>query len=167
MVDRPVNTGMVDLCLCTDSNRRNGKKETRMGMLPEKYVRKIKCGLVKFDYQSYSGYLQSEHWRSVRRRYWASDLGAAKRCAGCQRGDVRLSLHHRSYKHLGDERLTDLIQVCDDCHLYIHQTLKRVTERNGDKPWRGNLEAITGMCLKSKRRGARRRSQLAGIAATE
>jgi hypothetical protein len=74
---------------------------------------------------SYREYLLTPHWQDVRRRFFASRLVIRNSnnrpcCTGCKRSDVRLLLHHRTYKRLGKERLTDLVLVCDRCHEQIH-----------------------------------------------
>lgn len=33
-------------------------------------------------------------------------------------------MHHKTYKRLGKERLTDLILLCEDCHLELHYRVK-------------------------------------------
>lgn len=70
-------------------------------------------------YSSYREYLSGDHWRDVRRRYWASKLAKKGCCAGCGATSI-LNLHHRTYKRIGEERLTDLILVCRDCHVDVH-----------------------------------------------
>lgn len=67
----------------------------------------------------YSEYIQSPAWRKVRDRYWASKL--PKECFGC--GIERhkgMHLHHRTYKNLGNERLMDLVPMCQQCHQDVH-----------------------------------------------
>lgn len=71
-------------------------------------------------YPSYSAYLQSDHWADVRSRFRKSKL--KKRCHVC-RGPYS-DLHHRTYKRLGKERLTDLVPLCRDCHGEVHQWAK-------------------------------------------
>lgn len=66
----------------------------------------------------YRAYLRTPHWQDVRRRYWASKM--PKRCAVCGRTDTPLDLHHRTYKRIGNERLSDLILLCRQCHEETH-----------------------------------------------
>ena len=76
---------------------------------------------------NYSAYLRSPHWQEVRRRYWASKL--PKCCVVCRRNDVPLDLHHRTYKRIGKERLTDLVPLCRRCHKETHLVVDDRKER--------------------------------------
>lgn len=68
----------------------------------------------------YRDYIQSAAWRAVRARYWASKLPTDCYCCGTPRAPG-FHLHHRTYKNLGAERLTDLVPVCPPCHEEIHR----------------------------------------------
>lgn len=72
---------------------------------------------VSVDYETY---IRSAAWRRVRRRFVDSKL--EKKCAACGKpwgaGD---HLHHRSYRHLGRERLMDLVPLCEYDHMLLHQ----------------------------------------------
>lgn len=78
---------------------------------------------------NYLEYLKSEHWSLVRKRFFRSKLVSRNSsgklcCEGCGKSDIKLSVHHRTYKRLGRERLIDLALVCDDCHTLIHTSYK-------------------------------------------
>lgn len=64
----------------------------------------------------YNTHLRSPEWRekcaAVHRR--AADL-----CEGCGKHRPR-HVHHRTYDHLGDEFLFELVALCLDCHQRIH-----------------------------------------------
>lgn len=66
----------------------------------------------------YSTYIKSPEWAKVRRRYWSSKL--PKCCYICGSFKRPMQLHHRTYKNLGRERLTDLVPVHAKCHRLIH-----------------------------------------------
>lgn len=76
-------------------------------------------GNATVDRSDYNAYIRSSAWRAVRKRYIASKL--PKICAGCKTpwgaGD---HLHHRTYKNLGNERLMDLVPLCQPCHVKVH-----------------------------------------------
>lgn len=81
--------------------------------------------LAALDFSSYAEYLSSPHWLDVRCRFYES-IHASRNCGmfccgACLRTDVSLSLHHRTYKRLGKERLGDLIAVCAECHRLMHK----------------------------------------------
>jgi 5-methylcytosine-specific restriction endonuclease McrA len=67
----------------------------------------------------YRLYIQSDAWRAKRELYFASNL--PQFCWGC---DVPkksgFHMHHKTYKNLGVEKLTDLILLCPDCHQTVH-----------------------------------------------
>lgn len=65
----------------------------------------------------YDSYLLSARWARVRDRYRAS--GRPLTCFVCG-ADTNLSLHHRSYKHLGFEEIDDLVVLCDQHHRHVH-----------------------------------------------
>jgi hypothetical protein len=70
--------------------------------------------------KDYEAYIRSAAWRAVRERFIASKI--KKVCMGCGKpwgkGD---HLHHRTYKNLGNERLMDLVPLCQPCHTRVHQ----------------------------------------------
>jgi 5-methylcytosine-specific restriction endonuclease McrA len=71
--------------------------------------------LRKLGYESYSAYLSSPHWRSLKARYRASDL-----LQRCMCGERSVHFHHKTYERLGAELLTDLTPLCRVCHDLIH-----------------------------------------------
>lgn len=70
-----------------------------------------------FDYE---GYLNTEHWHTMRRL--ALDA-AEERCQLCY-SPQRLQVHHRTYERLGHERMADLTVLCDSCHEAFHRTVR-------------------------------------------
>lgn len=75
----------------------------------------------------YSAYIQSEAWQQVRARFFKSKLWKGC-CFGCGR-NVPVDLHHRTYRRLGCERLSDLIPLCRECHKLTHE----IFEASDDK----------------------------------
>ena len=70
------------------------------------------------DYQAYMG---SEEWRKRADRvliFWKNA------CAICSTTKC-LHVHHRTYERLGDELLTDLLPLCENCHKLFHEKLGR------------------------------------------
>lgn len=85
--------------------------------------KKIKTSRQKFHvrlralgFSTYSEYLSSDYWTSIRSEYAESNL--PKRCLACGAGPYQL--HHRSYERLGREILLDLIPLCRSCHVRLH-----------------------------------------------
>jgi 5-methylcytosine-specific restriction endonuclease McrA len=66
--------------------------------------------------ESYFKYLKSPHWKMMRK----AALQTYKACVICS-ATKKLQVHHRNYKHLYDEIITeDLIVLCKDCHSLYH-----------------------------------------------
>ena len=71
-------------------------------------------------WDDYNRYLMSPEWREKR----AKVLRKAKyRCKDC--GGRAQQVHHKTYKRLGNERLSDLVALCDTCH----------KKRHDKRPW--------------------------------
>lgn len=64
----------------------------------------------------YNAYLQSPEW--ARRRQLVFDR-AAGLCEGCRLGPP-IQVHHRSYEHVGNEFLFELVALCESCHQKAH-----------------------------------------------
>lgn len=43
------------------------------------------------------------------------------KCAVCGKESSNVQLHHISYKHLGNERPSDLVVLCAECHEKVHE----------------------------------------------
>lgn len=92
----------------------------------------------------YRTYIQSSAWRRTRERYWASKLPQDCYCCGMPRR-AGFHLHHRTYKNLGNERLMDLVPVCQRCHEEIHAL------HRSDSSWqRRGLWAVTQRVRKQR-----------------
>ena len=68
-------------------------------------------------------YLSSEHWKTIRVKAYEYYKGVCQRC----RSNVPLEtsqIHHRIYKRLGQEKITDLVLYCDSCHACVHKDKK-------------------------------------------
>ncbi len=68
---------------------------------------------------TYRQYLESDHWKQLRSRFWASKLHK-RRCVVCG-ACAPLEVHHRSYRRIGQERLNDLMLLCRNCHKATHE----------------------------------------------
>jgi 5-methylcytosine-specific restriction endonuclease McrA len=80
----------------------------------------------KIDYESY---IQSKDWRKVRERYFNSNMPQV--CFACSKTkQPGFHLHHKTYKRLGAEYLTDLMLLCPDCHTKIHKIHRNKKTKN-------------------------------------
>ncbi len=70
----------------------------------------------KAGFASYSDYMASREWESIRELFVSR--WAAARCVGC--GNPHFHLHHITYDRCGRELLTDLLPLCRRCHGRLH-----------------------------------------------
>ena len=66
-------------------------------------------------------YLGTTHWRKFVARYKASDR--KQTCFAC--GQENVVLHHRTYERLGNERLSDVVPLCNSHHIELHRRVER------------------------------------------
>lgn len=66
--------------------------------------------------EKYLAYLESDHWKELRR---SKKVSAARRCECCGAGGT-LHAHHINYKNLTDCTLEDLAALCVECHNDLH-----------------------------------------------
>jgi hypothetical protein len=78
----------------------------------------------------YDEYLQSDHWKAIRSIKLEIVGGKCQLCNSTK----ALNVHHRSYKHLGEEydHIDDLIVLCGHCHSKFHNKIQRgLSGKNG------------------------------------
>jgi len=71
------------------------------------------------DYQEY---LQTDHWKQVRKR---ARKRAGNHCQICGNRS-KLETHHNNYDNLGHEKNSDVIVLCDSCHMLFHGKLPEI-----------------------------------------
>jgi 5-methylcytosine-specific restriction endonuclease McrA len=84
----------------------------------------------------YRSYIASPEWRAKREEMKRRSKRGYS-CAPCGATD-RLDLHHRTYKRLGNERLSDLMWLCRPCHDAVH-AIVRDWKASGANPSKRNL----------------------------
>ncbi len=83
--------------------------------------------------QNYENYLQSEQWW---RKRGITILKAGNRCQRCgwlspRYDGLGLEVHHKTYKHLGNEPWEDLEALCKPCHEIADQERAARNRRGG------------------------------------
>lgn len=78
---------------------------------------------------SYDKYLQSESWKKTKERYRNSKR--KQHCWCCNDKSKPVDLHHKNYKRLGRERLSDLVALCRECHYEVHEVARENGNSNG------------------------------------
>lgn len=72
----------------------------------------------------YKDYLASPQWLKTKARFKSSPL-FYNCCGKCFRSDRPLNIHHKTYRRVGREKLSDLIALCDPCHRATHETARK------------------------------------------
>jgi hypothetical protein len=90
---------------------------------------------------NYESYIASHRWRTnaARVRELAVAQGKCRLCSGEQ----PLEAHHRDYDNLGDERDSDLVALCGECHREVTCFLGRGPARQCTAR-RGETLNVTG-----------------------
>jgi 5-methylcytosine-specific restriction endonuclease McrA len=100
----------------------------------------------------YEEYLETPHWKFIRKEALAC---AGHRCQVCN-DNRELSVHHRKYDRLGEERTIwepDVIVLCDACHKLFHRKLPAAPVRgNVERHLRQATEAISELARIAKRK---------------
>jgi 5-methylcytosine-specific restriction endonuclease McrA len=66
--------------------------------------------------QPYADYLKTDHWQKTRQK---ALLRAGYKCQVCS-AVSELHVHHRTYLRRGEERASDVIVLCAECHGIFH-----------------------------------------------
>lgn len=70
----------------------------------------------------YKNYLKSKKWKVRRKQVLERDNYTCQEC-----GNKAWQVHHLTYKRIFNERLNDLISLCEDCHKEIHNKPKQIS----------------------------------------
>ena len=85
---------------------------------------------------NYYQYLKSDLWKQKKAQFWASGyFKKGKYCMACKAKNLPLEVHHRSYKRLFKEHLTDLMALCRKCHQTVHNYHKNSKSQKNNLWW--------------------------------
>lgn len=73
--------------------------------------------------EEYMAYMKSPEWKAIRAERLKLDDSTCQHCGACY---VPLQIHHITYKRLGEERLEDLISLCETCHKKEHERIDQI-----------------------------------------
>ncbi|MGO9461359.1 MAG: HNH endonuclease [Rhodomicrobium sp.] len=93
----------------------HANRERRRKAILQKHVRIQRTRSEGF-WREYNAYLESKEWREKRERVLKRENG---QCEGCGIKPAT-QVHHRTYAHVFNEFLFELVAVCDDCHEQLH-----------------------------------------------
>lgn len=76
----------------------------------------IRCVDTGEKVKTYEEYMITKHWEKLRSKYFKRH---SRICAKCGSREL-VQLHHITYRRLGEEKPTDLIPLCKNCHHELH-----------------------------------------------
>ena len=82
---------------------------------------------------SYSDYLETRHWKTVRE---SALIEAEFMCQKCRSQDG-LHVHHLTYERIGEEIDSDLMVLCSRCHIEEHMQCNEKSYH----PWRKEVNS--------------------------
>lgn len=82
--------------------------------------------------KKYLEYLKSDKWQEVRKAKAKEQNYTCERCHKVIKKGFHI--HHKTYAHLGNEPLSDLMFLCEDCHKEIHRLLDIQKANKKKKP---------------------------------
>lgn len=107
-------------------------------------MKRVRCRTGEV-FDEYSKYLQSRHWKDVKRRYYNRYGYFCKRCN--HKRD--LQLHHRHYRNIGNEQLGDLESLCRRCHRIEHGLMNKrgvskseIRNKRSKKKWSWKVKLL-------------------------
>lgn len=114
----------------TELNLLNSRKENytikSKTTKPKTSKDKIVCLDTNEKFRSYSRYLKSKHWKNKKAQYYKMYKYKCDLCKKCFVWKPSLlNLHHRTYANIGNEKPTDLVLLCKNCHTKIHKNPKK------------------------------------------
>ena len=71
----------------------------------------------------YLQYITSPAWKVKRQEKFCALPFEHHRCKICKDPEAT-HLHHKTYKRLGREKLSDLILLCEECHAELHRRVR-------------------------------------------
>jgi hypothetical protein len=79
-------------------------------------TRIIKCSDTGETVCGYENYMITRHWIN-RRKIFISKIKSCELCGS----KIRLQVHHKHYKNIGNENDSDICVLCRKCHLLVHR----------------------------------------------
>lgn len=100
--------------------------------------------------EEYLTYLSSDKWKQIR----LAKLHESNICYVCQRskdGDIILDIHHKTYSNFGNEKLSDLLVLCRECHELLHNQCRKLKALGGHPKLFFYAEKMKRKYIRSKR----------------
>lgn len=81
------------------------------------YISFEESGFTDYKKWYHDIYLNSPHWGKLKK---VALQRADYKCQMCSGKNIKLNVHHNTYKNLGHEYITDLVVLCERCHSKFH-----------------------------------------------
>lgn len=102
--------------------RTRSKKARKRSKMDAAAARVLSRRLQGTKFATYDEYLASPEWEKLKERWLKSPLSRGNLCHAGKCGSTKnLVFHHVNYCRLGNENLSDLLLVCNECHKEIHR----------------------------------------------
>lgn len=75
-------------------------------------------------FSKYKDYLKSKHWKNKRKVVLELKNNTCEYC----KTNKNLQVHHTTYKNIGDEKISDLMVLCEECHQATHRLIKETNK---------------------------------------
>ncbi len=75
-----------------------------------------KCKATNEQVETYQEYLKTNHWKATKVKVFKK---YKYHCAKCKT-NKNIDLHHKTYKNVGNESMSDLVYLCRTCHKLVH-----------------------------------------------
>lgn len=108
-------------------------------------MKKIICKDTGETAKTYAEYLKTDHWKRIKEWMYKT---FPYECKCCGKRSI-LTVHHLTYVRVGNEKLTDLVYLCDHCHKQVHAGVLNVNQNTKLKTHRN----------KSHKHGAKKHKQ--------
>ena len=92
----------------------------------------------------YKKYLASPEWKGRKERWFRSRPGCCCEVCGSSK---KIILHHLTYARVGKERDSDLMPLCNGCHLKLHRYAR---SRRGQSLYQSSVEYVALRSTKDK-----------------
>lgn len=102
--------------------------------------------------KEYKEYLESPAWACLRVQRLKLDNYTCQGCGKKQDKNTEpLQVHHITYRNIGHEDVyIDLVCLCSSCHKGVHRILNRVTDSEGHRGWKDNIN-VKGFLPESRK----------------
>jgi hypothetical protein len=130
-------------------------RQARRDEILQRHVLKQKSEDSEF-WVKYNAYLKTQEWRALANRVLKRAGGI---CEGCGQTHAT-QVHHRTYEHVFEEFLFELVAVCDGCHNRLHPDRSAIPEE-----WQDNFPC-QACRFQSENDGRRWCSQFDSLAVT-